>query len=62
MFGVWLAIAVLMVLAHRSHNTSVVALILQFVVNPEMFVGRGDGVAADRRLSGGVRDRVAGAR
>src|SRR5271170_1222514 len=38
MFGGWLAVALFMVLAHRAHNTSVLALISQFVVSLEMFV------------------------
>jgi uncharacterized membrane protein len=36
MFGGWLAIAAFMVLANRSGNTSVVALVAQFVVRVEM--------------------------
>jgi uncharacterized membrane protein len=35
MFGVWLCLAVFMLLAHRSGNTSVVALTAQFVVSAE---------------------------
>jgi uncharacterized membrane protein len=38
MFGVWLCIAVFMLLAHRSGNTSVVALTSQFVVSAEKTV------------------------
>ena len=35
MFGVWLCVAVFMLLAHRSGNTAVVALTSQFVVSVE---------------------------
>ena len=35
MFGTWLCLAAFMLLAHRSGNTSVVALIAQFVVSVE---------------------------
>jgi uncharacterized membrane protein len=38
MFGTWLGIAAFMVLAHHSHNTSVVALTSQFVVRVELVV------------------------
>ena len=38
MFGGWLAIAGFMILAHRSGNPSVVALVAQFVVRIELFV------------------------
>jgi uncharacterized membrane protein len=38
MFGAWLCIAVFMLLAHRSGNTSVVALTSQFVVSAEKTV------------------------
>jgi uncharacterized membrane protein len=38
MFGTWLGIAAFMVLAHHSHNTSVVALTSQFVVRIELVV------------------------
>jgi uncharacterized membrane protein len=38
MFGTWLCLALLMLLAHRSGNTSVVALISQFVVTIEKAV------------------------
>jgi uncharacterized membrane protein len=38
MFGTWLCLAVFMVLAHRSGNTSVVALISQFAVTAEKAV------------------------
>ncbi len=38
MFGAWLALAVFMQLAHRSGNTSVVALTSRFVVNVEWIV------------------------
>jgi uncharacterized membrane protein len=38
MLGTWLCIAIFMVLAHRSRNTSVVALTSQFVVRVEMVV------------------------
>jgi uncharacterized membrane protein len=38
MFGVWLCLAVFMLLAHRSGNTSVVALTSQFVVSVEKMV------------------------
>jgi uncharacterized membrane protein len=38
MFGTWLAIAIFMLLAHRSHNTSVVALTSFFVVKVERWV------------------------
>jgi uncharacterized membrane protein len=38
MFGTWLCLAVFMVLAHRSGNTSVVALTSRFVVNVEFIV------------------------
>ena len=37
-FGTWLCLAVFMVLAHRSGNTSVVALTSQFVVKVELIV------------------------
>src|SRR5271170_6902023 len=38
MFGTWLCLASFMVLAHRSGNTSVVALTTQFVVSVEKMV------------------------
>jgi uncharacterized membrane protein len=38
MFGTWLGLAAFMWLAHRSKNTSVVALISQFVVSVEKAV------------------------
>jgi uncharacterized membrane protein len=38
MLGSWLAIAIFVVLAHRSGNPSVVALIFQFVVRVEITV------------------------
>jgi uncharacterized membrane protein len=38
MFGTWLCLAVFMLLAHRSGNTSVVALTAQFVVTVEKAV------------------------
>jgi uncharacterized membrane protein len=38
MFGVWLCVAVFMLLAHRSGNTAVVALTSQFVVSVEKMV------------------------
>ena len=38
MFGTWLCLAIFLVLAHRSGNTSVVALTAQFVVGIEMTV------------------------
>jgi uncharacterized membrane protein len=38
MFGVWLCLAAFMLLAHRSGNTSVVALTAQFVVSIEKMV------------------------
>src|SRR5271170_4652582 len=38
MFGVWLCVAVFMLLAHRSGNTAVVALTSQFVVSIEKMV------------------------
>jgi uncharacterized membrane protein len=38
MFGTWLCLANFMVLAHRSGNTSVVALTAQFVVSVEKLV------------------------
>ena len=38
MFGAWLCIAIFMVLAHRSGNASVVALISRFVVRVEVTV------------------------
>jgi uncharacterized membrane protein len=38
MFGAWLCIAVFMLLAHRSRNPSVVAVISQFVVSVEKIV------------------------
>jgi uncharacterized membrane protein len=38
MFGTWLGIAAFMVFAHRSHNTSVIALVAQFAVRLELFV------------------------
>jgi uncharacterized membrane protein len=37
-FGAWLAVAVFMLLAHRSGNTSVVALTSQFVVSVEKMI------------------------
>ncbi len=36
--GAWLALALFMVLAHRSGNTSVVALTTQFVVRAELMI------------------------
>ena len=38
MFGAWLCLAIFMVLAHRSRNTSVVAVTAQFVVRIELTV------------------------
>ena len=38
MFGTWLCLAMFMLLAHRSGNTSVVALTTQFVVSVEKIV------------------------
>jgi uncharacterized membrane protein len=38
MFGTWLGIAGFMLLAYRSGNPSVVALVAQFVVRLELFV------------------------
>jgi uncharacterized membrane protein len=38
MFGTWLGIACFMLLAYRSGNPSVVALVAQFVVRIEVFV------------------------
>jgi uncharacterized membrane protein len=38
MFGTWLAVALFMQLAHRSRNTSVVALTAQFAVRVELIV------------------------
>jgi uncharacterized membrane protein len=38
MFGSWLCLAIFMVLAHRSRNTSVVAVTAQFVVRIELTV------------------------
>src|ERR1700688_2251351 len=38
MFGTWLCLAVFVLFAHRSGNTSVVALTFQFVVRIEMIV------------------------
>ncbi len=38
LFGGWLAAACFMVFAHRSRNTSVVALVSQFAVRVELFV------------------------
>ena len=38
MLGTWLCLAIFLVLAHRSGNTSVVALTAQFVVNVELTV------------------------
>lgn len=37
-FGAWLCLAIFMLLAHRSGNTSVVALTSQFVVKVELMV------------------------
>jgi uncharacterized membrane protein len=37
-FGTWLCLALFMLFAHRSGNTSVVALASQFVVNVELMV------------------------
>lgn len=37
-FGTWLCLAIFMLLAHRSGNTSVVALTSQFVVKVELMV------------------------
>ncbi len=37
-FGTWLCLAIFMLLAHRSRNTSVVALTSQFVVKIELMV------------------------
>jgi uncharacterized membrane protein len=41
MFGTWLGIAGFMLLAYRSGNPSVVALVAQFVVRLELFVVAG---------------------
>jgi|GEM_PF-1215568 len=38
MFGTWFALAIFMMLAHRSSNTSVVAVTSQFVVKVELTV------------------------
>lgn len=38
LFGGWLAVACFMVFAHRSRNTSVIALVSQFAVRTELFV------------------------
>jgi uncharacterized membrane protein len=38
MFGTWLCLALFMLLAHRSGNTSVMALVAQFVVTVEKTV------------------------
>ena len=38
MLGTWLAVAIFVVLAHRSDNPSVVALVFQFVVRVEITV------------------------
>jgi len=38
MFGAWFALSIFMALAHRSRNTSVVAVTTQFVVCVELFV------------------------
>jgi uncharacterized membrane protein len=38
MFGTWFCLAAFMLLAHRSGNTSVVALVTQFVVSVEKWV------------------------
>jgi uncharacterized membrane protein len=38
MFGTWLALALFMLMAHRSRNTSVMALVAQFVVTIEKTV------------------------
>lgn len=38
MLGTWLCLAIFMLLAHRSRNTSVVALTAQFVVRIEVMV------------------------
>jgi uncharacterized membrane protein len=38
MLGTWLCLAIFMVLAHRSRNTSVVAVTAQFVVRIELMV------------------------
>jgi uncharacterized membrane protein len=41
MLGTWLCLAIFMLLAHRSRNTSVVALTAQFVVRVEVMVMAG---------------------
>src|SRR5208282_1507662 len=41
MFGSWLSMAAFMLLAHRSGNTSVVALTARFVVSVELMVVAG---------------------
>lgn len=38
MLGTWLSLAVFVLLAHRSGNTSVVALVFQFVVKVELML------------------------
>ena len=38
MLGGWLAVAAFMVLAHRSRNASVIALVAQFAVRLELFI------------------------
>jgi uncharacterized membrane protein len=38
MFGVWLCLAVVMLLGHRSRNPSVVAVTTQFVVDIEKMI------------------------
>ena len=38
MLGTWLCVAAFMLLAHRSRNTSVVALVTQFVVRVELAI------------------------
>jgi uncharacterized membrane protein len=38
LFGAWLGVAAFMVFAHRSRNTSVIALVAQFSVRVELFL------------------------
>src|SRR5262249_49336957 len=38
MFGVWLCLAIVMILGHRSGNPSVVAVTMQFIVDVEKWV------------------------
>ena len=59
MFGTWLGIAGFMLLAYRSGNPSVVALVAQFASPHRVVRCRSrTSIAADQRLSAGLGNRA----